>query len=310
MENINFIEAVTERDIDLLLLEELTVSEDFFAWVINKTVKQKNAKPYKVWHSLMDAEFGESDLVLVYKDGKEKKALLLENKIDAIAQPEQAERYMKRGEKGVADGLWKEFATCLVAPETYLDSIANASLYQHQLSYEAVRRWYLKQVGLRAKYKAQFVLEAIEKSRRGYTIVPDDRVSAFWYRYFELATKHFPELQLSRPSKKPAQSCWIAFKPKSLPKGTRIVHKLDRGYVDFEIRGAAKDADQLIGKFQEIIPKDVSIEITGKSLSLRREVPIVNHFGNADDQAEEIKEGLQAASAILAASSVMEACFI
>lgn len=309
MENINFIEAVTERDIDLLLLEELTVSEDFFAWVINKTVKQKNAKPYKVWHSLMDAEFGESDLVLLYKDGREKKALLLENKIDAIAQPEQAERYIKRGEKGIVDGLWKEFATCLVAPETYLDSTANASLYQYQLSYESIRKWYLKQGDVRAKYKAQIVLEAIEKSRRGYTIVPDDRVSAFWFRYYELAKQHAPDLELARPSKKPAKSCWIAFKPKSLPKGIRIVHKLDRGYVDLEIRGAAKDAEQLIAKLQEVIPKNVSIEITGKSLSLRHEVPIVNHFGNADDQAEEVKQGLLAASALLELSSSIAAFF-
>ena len=36
MENIKFIEAVTERDVDLLLLEELTVSSEFQRYFVGK----------------------------------------------------------------------------------------------------------------------------------------------------------------------------------------------------------------------------------------------------------------------------------
>ena len=36
------IEAVTERDIDLLIIEELFASEDFFIWIIKNTIKETN----------------------------------------------------------------------------------------------------------------------------------------------------------------------------------------------------------------------------------------------------------------------------
>lgn len=96
----NIMEAVAERDIDLLILEELTVSREFAQWFYqeNHLVPPTQGKA-KAFHSVSDAELGESDIVVLYDNGH---AILIENKIGAIAQKDQAKRYQQRGEKGLA----------------------------------------------------------------------------------------------------------------------------------------------------------------------------------------------------------------
>jgi hypothetical protein len=96
MENITKIEAVTERDIDLLLLEELSVSDEFPLWLYSIVAGANDAPSCEgAWHSISDPSLGESDLIVIYENGV---AVLLENKIDAPAQPEQGQRYRARGE--------------------------------------------------------------------------------------------------------------------------------------------------------------------------------------------------------------------
>jgi hypothetical protein len=71
-----------------------------------------------VQRSTADA-FGEADLVIVYTEQSGKRiAILIENKIQAVFQPRQAERYRQRGEAGNG---WDSFWTCLVAPESYVN---------------------------------------------------------------------------------------------------------------------------------------------------------------------------------------------
>jgi len=311
MQNINFIEAVTERDVDLLLLEELSVSDAFVTWLVGRTTQHLNPVRVGVWHSLMDAEFGESDLILTYKnETTTKHALLIENKIDAVVQPEQAQRYHKRGDKGLSDQNWDEYKTCLVAPQKYLNTTSNAQLYDFAISYESLQRWFLEQETdpVRYHYRAKIIQEAIEKNRRGYTIVPDDRVSDFWFRYWELSSQIAPELELKEPSMKPSKSSWIHFYPSTLTKNMHIVHKLEKGVVDLQINGGAQQADQIVARLQPIIPDDVSIEITGKSLSLRKEVPIINHFGDFDDQKNLVENGIQTAQLLLEVGCELEVC--
>lgn len=93
-------EAVAERDIDLLILEVLTVSREFAQWFYqeNHLVPPTEGKS-KAFHSVSDAELGESDIVVLYDNGH---AILIENKIGAIAQKDQARRYQQRGEKVLA----------------------------------------------------------------------------------------------------------------------------------------------------------------------------------------------------------------
>ena len=70
MKRLNKIEAVTERDIDLLLLEELNVSDDFSEWFYS-TITKSNDKPLctGAWHSISSPILGESDLIALYNNG-------------------------------------------------------------------------------------------------------------------------------------------------------------------------------------------------------------------------------------------------
>ena len=80
---------VSERDIDLLLVEELTVSPAFGKWMAQRAGLElsDSARPAGVWHSVTHPALGESDLIAMWRepDGC-RAALLIEDKIDVCAQ--------------------------------------------------------------------------------------------------------------------------------------------------------------------------------------------------------------------------------
>ena len=94
---------VTEHDMDLLFLEEFVCSDEFLK-LFTQQIGVSNARVLSVHSSLTDFVLGESDITVVLESDGKRIALLIENKIDAIAMPEQAARYNLRGEKGVARG--------------------------------------------------------------------------------------------------------------------------------------------------------------------------------------------------------------
>jgi hypothetical protein len=297
MENVSKIEAVTERDIDLLLLEELNVSDEFALWLYSEVTGKNDARSCKgAWHSISDPSLGESDLVVIYDNGV---AVLLENKIDAPAQPEQGQRYKARGEIGMQDGLWISYITCMVAPSLYLQKEGDAQIYDHILSYEDIASWFefLKGVNRRRKYKAYLIREAVEQNRRGYTLNPDHRVTEFWRKYWEFSNTQHPDLEMKQPGIKPANSDWPYFQPSLLDRRFTIVHKLERGYVDLQISGAADKLELLRGLVSEI---EVEVAQAGKSAAIRIKVGSINRFATFDSQKDIVSDGMVAASKLLA----------
>lgn len=86
--------GVSERDMDLLFLEEFALNEDFLNLFLQKAGNNELFS-YKIVSeevSLTDAALGESDLTIVLEKDGRKAALLIEDKIHAIAQPQQYER--------------------------------------------------------------------------------------------------------------------------------------------------------------------------------------------------------------------------
>ena len=74
MHDASFIAFVIERDIDLLLLEELKVSPTFARWFAAQVAGVDTfGSTSGAWHSVVDAEHGESDLIFVFRtpDGAE-----------------------------------------------------------------------------------------------------------------------------------------------------------------------------------------------------------------------------------------------
>ena len=296
MDDVNRIEAVTERDIDLLLLEELNVSDTFSSWVYSVVTKNTDSPQSKgAWHSISDASLGESDLVVIYENGV---ALLIENKINALAQPEQGARYRARGEKGVQTGSWSSFFTCVVAPSLYIQKEKDATVYDANLSYEEIAKWFssLDAADRRAKYKTYLINEAIAQNRRGYTINPDERVTEFWSKYWALSVQQYPALEMKKPGIKPANSDWPDFRPSIFSKRLSIVHKLERGDVDLQIAGAVDELEHI----QNILP-DAGVEVVkaGKSAAVRIKVNSIDRFASFETQMNIVTSGLDAAIKLL-----------
>ena len=117
------IPSVCERDMDLMLLEELVASSDFRSWFLSQLGIDDDATLVEASHSV-DTQNGESDLELTFQGFGGGVKILIEDKIDAPFQPNQAQRYLERAEGYRASGLYAEVVTVLVAPKVYFGNDA------------------------------------------------------------------------------------------------------------------------------------------------------------------------------------------
>jgi hypothetical protein len=190
MQTLDIIAYISEREIDLVLLEEMHVSAEFRSWFVSQVFEAtvQCAQFVAAWHSVDHSSLGESDLVFKFTDVSGKMtAILVEDKIDAPPQRDQAVRYRLRGNAGLADGSWSSFRTCMTAPQEYLDHTAvEASKYDSRISYESIRDWFLQTNASdpRMAYKARIIQEGIDQNRRGYKRVPNLTVTNFWAEYW------------------------------------------------------------------------------------------------------------------------------
>ena len=303
LKNVHKFRSVAERDIDLLLLEEFNVSTEFSSWFYSKVTGKSEAPGCNgAWHSVSDSTLGESDLVVLYDDDT---AILLENKIDAVAQPDQGERYKLRGKKGVEKEQWVDFQTCMVAPSMYLQKENDSQQYDANVSYEEICQWFLAtaQCDKRSAYKAYLLEEAIAQNRRGYTFVTDKQVTEFWLQYWLFATNKYPELQMKRPGNKPSNADWPGFKPDNLNKRFSIVHKLRRGDLDLQISGAAGSLNLLK---DHIVESDIKVEKANKSAAVRIKVPAIDCQQTFESQAAAAEQGMKAAVRLLTIAHQLE----
>ena len=282
------LEAVTERDIDMLLFEELTVNSFFAQWFVKKVrpAMEIETASTSVWHSLTDPELGESDLVLIVKAAGATHAILVENKVDAGPQPAQAERYRKRGTAGVNVGRWASFASCLVAPAKYLISDRNTNGYDAVVSYEEMQDCIRRSVNdpARRNFKEFILTEAIEQNRRGYVARADAQVTRFFTEYWEFVEGVFPELKFSHVPSRPSGSTWAEFRPSQIQKGRMIRHKVTEGFVDLQIPDCGARVDELNALNQHLCSDSLSFVQTAKSASLRFEVPRMDVRGEFQSQ--------------------------
>ncbi|MFG0245605.1 MAG: PD-(D/E)XK nuclease family protein [Phycisphaerales bacterium JB052] len=304
------LDSVLERDIDLLLVEELNVSSEFAHWFIAKCTQPKIQveKVHRVLRSV-SSKHGETDILISFETSKSTASVLLvENKISAPPQPEQAERYRQRGEHGLERHGWDEYHTCIIAPSKYLTNARNTTGYLTQVSYEEIRDWFATNSGetQRGRYRASIIDEAINQNRRGYTPQIDEQVSRFWNQYWRLAASEFPELNLKEPNSRPAGSLWMQFPDAQLPEGCRLQHKADRGVVHLELRGRAADMDHFAEAKHTAIPDDIEIVLASKSLALSINVPPINHAEDFESQIKSVRDSLEAAARLVAYANSAE----
>src|SRR5947209_916284 len=111
-----------ERDIDLLLAEEFTVSPTFARWFVDRT--KFSGAPWQALdvHVSRSDSTGESDLeVRLRQASGDSFALLIEDKIDAPFQHDQLLRYYRRAEAAVQRRDYVDCEIILCAPQSYYE---------------------------------------------------------------------------------------------------------------------------------------------------------------------------------------------
>jgi hypothetical protein len=308
-----FLEGVYERDIDLLFLEELTVSPEFSTWFAERVFGSKllPIEDMTAWHSISDAKLGESDLVFEFQNAQhERCALLIENKVDAPAQPNQGVRYGQRGEIGQKDYGWDKYQTCIVAPQRYLESHADdVSNYDAKLASEDIRIWFTDHSGsgqARYKYKVDVVTVAIEQSRRGRLPKYDPQSTKFWRDYWQFSMNEFPELEMKDPGERGLTSTWVYFPNTHIGKGRSLVHRFEDLVVELLLDVPVDQVGALKAKYEVMLGKGAVIEPVGKSAAIRIRVPPINIRQEFEGQIDAVREGLRAAYRLRAISRFIQ----
>ena len=120
---------IYERDMDMLLMRQFIKNNDaFVSLFLNKCNLDADYTVLKVENSIMTND-GETDVGALLSIAGKKVAFLIEDKIDAIAQPEQSRRYEIRAEKAKQNGDFEEYYIFIVAPQKYLDGNKEAAKY-------------------------------------------------------------------------------------------------------------------------------------------------------------------------------------
>src|SRR6185437_225667 len=79
---------------------------------------------------------GETDLLFVHRDfDGAPRAIMIENKIDAVFTPNQGQHYHARGEDGIRQGKWARYVVTLIAPRKRLEE-PDTVLFTNRISYE------------------------------------------------------------------------------------------------------------------------------------------------------------------------------
>lgn len=287
---------VSEHDMDLLILEEFSYSGEFAKIFLDK-IGVTNASVVLTWQSKTDSELGESDMTVVCECGDKKIGLLIEDKIDAVAMPEQPARYILRGNKGVLNGEYDAYYIFIVAPQAYLEKNEKAKEYPDCVSYEEIKAYFEKLNDLRSGFKLAQINMAIDKQKKGYQAIKNVSVTDFWKKYVEFGKTHYPNLApVNSGDVKPVNGVWVCFRTNDTR--SRIYYKSNKGNVDLTFNGQAENVETIKSFVLKITGdyynKGFSIVKTGKSCAIRKIVPIVDFSKPFEKQIENVKQSFVA----------------
>lgn len=162
-----------ERDIDLVILDLLHSSDAFrkrlLSVVLDEPGLAAESRFEGAWHSVLDEKGHESDLEAAWWSPKYGHiTLLIEDKINAPCQPDQALRYKERA-KAYSEGDRADIArTLLIAPETYPHlHKKDVAPFDAHVSLEAIAEWCCTSTaGNRSEYLQKMIAHALRRWNR------------------------------------------------------------------------------------------------------------------------------------------------
>ncbi len=279
-ENINYKNRnICERDMDLLFIEAFVTDNEFAKLFINQTkYKGIDFEIVSTEISKVDKKLGESDITVICDFNGTKHALLIEDKIDAIAMPEQHFRYIRRGEQGVKNGEYSTFDVFILCPEKYRDSNEEAKKYEHYVCYEKCLEHFSKCEEPLGKLWYEQIAQALDTAKPENKVEINETAVASFKRYAEYQKEHYPRLKLlSKADGKSVNGWWPMFGTGNID--LYVIHKTDRSFADLTINKTGEKYAELaiIEKWlQENGNGDITLHKTGKSAAFRIEIPEIN----------------------------------
>lgn len=237
----------TERDIDLILVEELYASPAFVGWMAARAGVRDGVEASTVLHSKRRTRSRrEIDIFVDLRlSNVGRCALLIENKLDASEQPDQAESYREELRR-IGDD-YPRAAMLIVCPEAYARQHASfTGKFDAVITYEELTTYFARATAsltnegaARARFRRDILDQAVNKHRRGYTPIPNEVVGDFNARYVALLADIAPMIRPGKSMLKPAnpdESTSMIFDHaaslSTLPldvRPTRFAHELGRG---------------------------------------------------------------------------------
>lgn len=289
-----FQQTVSEGDIDWLLCVELNSSEPFRKWIGSILFHGvSDFEHIRAWRSVSNY-LGESDLIwLVEHPNRGRLMALIENKINAIAQPDQCNRYVQRGEGYVNEGLAQSYSLALISPESYRSF--DDQHYPIRITYEEIVNWLSKVNNERSQYLRSLYEAGINK--RNCTTPIDEEMSLFRENIWRLAMTEFPNLNIPDPRTTGGNEYWIFMRHVGytlIYKTYKKHFKYTKSIVDLELAGRGDEVDKIKDQFRsELENSNISVVKTGKSASFRLEVPLIEP---PEYEEQKVRQALRAAT--------------
>ncbi len=266
----HFLDRVEERDVDIMLLEEISCEPGFQNLVASLTLDSNTAWSFlEACNSVSPVSGGESDLIALFENGDRVAAVMIENKITAHFMPEQASRYRLRGDKGIETGIWSEYVTVLVAPQRYLQADHQGHVFDRYVAYEDLLQHFQRaDAGFRGMWRAGLLERAFTGAKSSvYNRVPDEVTTAFFHDYWAIASSEFPDLRMKRDKDRPAKSTWVRFYPDvGLPTHVTLWHKqVETDAADVSLNFAHTKVEDLHAAIGQLVGSDMSVRQKGGS---------------------------------------------
>lgn len=323
---------LAERDMDLLVLEEMHASAPFRNWLVGKLYNgsRRVRRFLGAWHTPSNGALGSVDILFLFEEASGRKcAILIENKIDQPKQDLQAQRYFEFGEKGVEEKAWDEYLTCLFSPQAYFSKLEPSEYFSSYLSYEELEGWFAHAneaehgiVAERGVYKRMLIRSAIRQGTgeiraetavpkrsmmtdyrvfpggvfnlpKGYREAEDTILGKFWHDYQTFADSSFPHLKMKKPQGSASEAGWVEFCPDEFPRDIKIIHKMPQGFMDLSF--AMSPLAMIQAPYQPYLDQDMAFKDSGKAAVIRICVPVADPQQPFENQHDAILFALQKA---------------
>jgi hypothetical protein len=297
--------SIQEFRIDFLLEEEFACDLALVQQLVGLSGLEGTAlRVERIIHSLHDRH-GEADLVAIIDieaGGVTRRvALLIENKISAGAQPNQARRYRDRGKEGLGKS-WDDFKTILIAPAAYSGEKA---FFDRFVPLEQISQWLCPDDPVRAAFRKAKIQEAIEKRSAAGVQIVDTAMTDFRAAYYEYLMAfnagNGTDFTMRQPGPTYDGDTWFSLNSISLPPQCRIRHrsrttiKARTGVVDITFLETSVDR---LEPLRHLLEPSMSILSSGRRrqhASIEVNVSEINEKNGFEHEKLKIQQALLAA---------------